>query len=81
MNDRKEETHNAGPTPAAADTAKKAEKVHSSRYEWEGKSGETDHPPAKAARGSLMAALRAWLRKLASLVFFDKDDDATPSAA
>lgn len=79
MNDRKEETPNAGPVEAAA--AKKAEKVRSSRYEWEGKSGETDRAPGKAARGSLMAALRAWLKKLSALSFFDKDDDATPSAA
>lgn len=79
MNDRKEEAPNAGPVEAAA--AKKAEKVRSSRYEWEAKSPETDRPPAKAARGSLMAALRAWFKKLSSLNFFDKDDDATPSAA
>ena len=81
MNDRKDETQKADPTSGAASTAKKAEKVRSSRYEWEGKSGEPDRPPAKAARGSMMAELRAWLKKLSSLIFFDKDDDATPSAA
>jgi hypothetical protein len=79
MNERKEETRNAGPAEAAA--SKKAEKVRSSRYEWERKSGEPDRPPAKPAQGSLMAALAAWLKKLAALNFFDKDDDATPSAA
>ena len=79
MNDRKEETHNPGPVEAAA--GKKAEKVRSSRYEWERKSSEPDRPPAKPARGSLMAALAAWLKKLSTLNFFDNDDDATPSAA
>jgi len=79
MNDRKEETHNAGPVKAAA--GKKAEKVRSSRFEWEAKSGEPDRPPAKPARGALMAKLGAWLKKLSARNFFDKDDDATPSAA
>jgi len=69
--------------PAAA--AAKAEKVRSSRYEWEAKSAETDAPSkskSNAARSSFLAACAAWFKKFfAGRDFFDKDDDATPSAA
>ena len=83
MKDRKQELPSAGPTQSAAGAAKKAEKVNSSRYEWEGRAGEADNPPPapKAARMSLFAAFAAYLKRVLSLDFFDKDDDATPSAA
>jgi hypothetical protein len=79
----KPEAPSAGPTQAAAGAEKKAEKVNSSRYEWERRAGEPDNPPPapKAARGPLLAAIGAWLKKLFAVDFFDNDDDATPSAA
>lgn len=83
MKQQKQEPPIAGPEQAAAGAAKKAEKVQSSRYEWEGRSGEAEmpDPQTKAARSSLLATLGARLKKLLSLDFFDKDDDPTPSAA
>jgi hypothetical protein len=69
----------------SAAPAKKAEKVRSSRFEWESKAGdhETPAPQSKSARNSLLTLLATWLKKLFSIDrnFFDKDDDATPSAA
>src|SRR5579859_451692 len=83
MKDPKQEAASAGPARVAGGAAKTAEKVQSSRYEWERRSEdpETPRPTPKAARGSLLAALGARLKKMFSLDFFDKDDDATPSAA
>lgn len=85
MKDPKQESSAVPGQPISAAPKARAEKVRSSRYEWEGKSGENEAPvpPAKAARGSLMSSFVAWLKKLFSLNrdFFDKDDDATPSAA
>jgi hypothetical protein len=81
--DSKQAAQAADPAQGAAVAAKKAEKVRSSRYEWEGSFGEKENaaPSKKAARGSLMGSLGAWVKKLFSLNFFDKDDDATPSTA
>jgi hypothetical protein len=73
-----------GAAPEQAAGAKKAEKVQSSRYEWEKKTAESEtRPKSKAAQSSLMGSLGAWLRKFftSSRDFFDKDDDATPSPA
>jgi hypothetical protein len=72
-----------GQTVSAAPAT--AEKVRSSRYEWERKTGENETPASqeKPVRNSLMTRLAAWLKKFFSVGrdFFDKDDDATPSAA
>jgi hypothetical protein len=84
MSEPKKELPRVSPGQAAPG-AVRAEKVRSSRYEWENKSGENENPPAepRARRGSMMTSFRAWLRKLSSTShgFFDNDDDATPSAA
>ena len=76
----------AGPGPAA-----KAQKVRSSRYEWESKSGNENEKAAGASgmsRRSLLASAKAFLvkfflgnRRQESRSFFDNDDDASPSAA
>ena len=71
----------AGPGPAA-----KAQKVRSSRYEWESKSGNENEKAAGvsgASRRSLVESAKAMLRKFfsGSRGFFDNDDDASPSAA
>ena len=75
-------------TPVAAG---KAQKVRSSRYEWEGKSNsenETAAGASGASRRSLIASAKAILKKFFSgdrgtgnRNFFDNDDDASPSAA
>ncbi|HZD94980.1 MAG TPA: hypothetical protein VE133_12045 [Candidatus Sulfotelmatobacter sp.] len=74
-------TSEQGKAPAG----KKAERVQSSRYEWESKASDNEaaNPKSKEAQSSLMAALGAWLKRFfsSSRDFFDKDDDATPSAA
>jgi hypothetical protein len=82
MKDPKQETSNVGHA-SAADATKGAEKVRSSRYEWEGQAAEKENHASgtKAARGSLMTAWGSWWRRLFSWNFFDKDDDATPSPA
>ncbi|HEY4678060.1 MAG TPA: hypothetical protein VIJ01_12900 [Candidatus Angelobacter sp.] len=90
MNEPKQETPNV-PVQAAPGPVGKAQKVRSSRYEWEGKSGNEKDKAAGAAgasRRSLLASARAMLRKLFSgdrvpdnRSFFDNDDDASPSAA
>jgi hypothetical protein len=83
MEDPKQETSNVGQASAAAGAAKGAEKVRSSRYEWEGRAVEKENQ-ASGSKGSLrsfMTAWAAWWRKLLSWNFFDKDDDATPSPA
>jgi hypothetical protein len=69
----------------------KAQKVRSSRYEWESKSNNENEKAAGASgasRRSLLASARAMLRNLFSgnrgtrnRSFFDNDDDASPSAA
>jgi hypothetical protein len=81
MNDPKQEASSASPANAAPAEAKGAEKVRSSRYEWERAAGDKENraPGTRAAR-SLMT-WTAWLKKFFSWDFFDKDDDATPSAA
>jgi hypothetical protein len=83
MKHQNQEPPSVGPKHAPADPAKKAEKVQSSRYEWEARPGEAEKPApkTKAARSSLLAAVGARLKKLLALDFFDKDDDPTPSAA
>lgn len=88
MNEPKNETQNV-PVQAGQRPAAKAQKVRSSRYEWEGKSGnENDKAASSGARRSLLASARAILRKFFSAnrgtgnrSFFDNDDDASPSAA
>jgi hypothetical protein len=86
MNEPKNET----PVQAAPGPAAKAQKVRSSRYEWESKSNnENEKAGASAAsRRSLLASAKAVLRKFFSgdrgpgnRSFFDNDDDASPSAA
>ena len=87
MNEPKNEapqvTIQAVPGPAA-----KAQKVRSSRYEWESKSNNENEKAAGASRRSLLESAKAMLRKFFSGSrgtrngsFFDNDDDASPSAA
>ena len=87
-NEPKNELPNASPVQAAPGTA--AEKVRSSRYEWEGRNNESEKPAveSRAARLSLVTPIKALLKKLFSgnrrpgrRGFFDNDDDASPSAA
>jgi hypothetical protein len=87
MNEPKNETPNV-PVHAAQGPAAKAQKVRSSRYEWEGKSNNENEKAAGASRRSLLASAKALLGKLFSgnrgtgdRSFFDNDDDASPSAA
>jgi hypothetical protein len=81
-----------GPDPAqaGAGAAPKAEKVRSSRYEWEGKSNESGKAAgaSNASRRSILLSLKTRLKRLFSgnrgpgnRGFFDNDDDASPSAA
>ena len=88
-NEPKNEPPNASPVQAAPGAAAKAEKVRSSRYEWEGKNNESEKPAAasKAAR-VLFTPIKALLKRLfpgnrrpGRRGFFDNDDDASPSAA
>jgi hypothetical protein len=87
MNEPKQETPKV-PVQAAPGPAAKAQKVRSSRYEWESKSSNENEKAAGASRRSLLASAKAWLRKLfagdrgdGNRSFFDNDDDASPSAA
>jgi len=84
MKDSKQEAIHSDPTQGPAAGARKAEKVRSSRYEWETKTEpkESQGAPGEGQR-SLMASVRSWLRIFfsTSRSFFDKDDDPTPSAA
>jgi hypothetical protein len=87
MNEPKQETPKV-PVQAAPGPAAKAQKVRSSRYEWESKSNNENEKAAGASRRSLLASAKAWLRKLlagdrgdGNRSFFDNDDDASPSAA
>lgn len=88
-NEPKNETPTASPVKAPGADAK-AERVRSSRYEWEGRNNESEKSAvaSKAARRSLMTSIKALLKKLFSgnrgperRGFFDNDDDASPSAA
>jgi hypothetical protein len=85
MKDPKQEAPAVPGQAVSAAPAKKAEKVRSSRYEWESRTGEaeTPAPQSNSARSSVPARLVMWFKKLfsADRNFFDKDDDATPSAA
>ena len=85
MNEPKNEapqvTIQAVPGPAV-----KAQKVRSSRYEWESKTNTESEKAAGASgasRRSLVESAKTMLRKLfsGSRGFFDNDDDASPSAA
>jgi len=90
MNEPKSQTPNV-PVQAAQSPAGKAQKVRSSRYEWESKSNNENEKTAGtagASRRSLLASARAMLRNVFSgnrgqdnRSFFDNDDDASPSAA
>ena len=87
MKDREEKDpkHEELSKSPAEGGVRNAEKVRSSRYEWENRAGENETPPprARAARESLKESLRAWVARffLSRRTAFDKDDDATPSAA
>ncbi|MGC2694429.1 MAG: hypothetical protein WA738_01425, partial [Candidatus Angelobacter sp.] len=74
-----------GPAQSPEGTSKNAERVRSSRYEWESRSDGSDNSSAAATASgaSLMAYLGRWWKKLFSgdRGFFDNDDDPTPSAA
>jgi hypothetical protein len=87
MNEPKSQTPNV-PVQAAQSPAGKAQKVRSSRYEWESKSNNENEKAAGASRRSLLGSAKAMLRKFFSgnrgqdsRSFFDNDDDASPSAA
>jgi hypothetical protein len=87
MNEPKNETPSV-PVQAAQAPAAKAQKVRSSRYEWESKSNNENEKAAGASRRSLLASVKALLRRFFSgdrgpgnRSFFDNDDDASPSAA
>jgi len=85
MNEPKNETPSV-PVQAAQGPAAKAQKVRSSRYEWESKSNNENEKAAGASgasRRSLLESAKAMLRKFfsGSRGFFDNDDDASPSAA
>jgi hypothetical protein len=89
-NEPKSETPNTSAVQAVPDAAAKAEKVRSSRYEWEGRNKESEKPAVapKASRRSIVTPIKALLKKLFSgdrgpgrRGFFDNDDDASPSAA
>jgi len=79
------------PVQAAQGPAAKAQKVRSSRYEWEGKSNNENEKAtgaSGASRRSFLASAKAILKKFFSgdrgpgkRSFFDNDDDASPSAA
>ena len=88
-NEPKNETPTASPVQAAPGAAK-AEKVRSSRYEWEGRNNDSEKAAgaSNASRRSLMTPIKELLKKLFSgdrrsgkRGFFDNDDDASPSAA
>jgi hypothetical protein len=76
---------------AAPGPVTKAQKVRSSRYEWESKSNSENEKAAGAtgaSRRSLLASAKVILKKFFSgdrgdgnRSFFDNDDDASPSAA
>jgi len=90
MTQRKQEAPKV-PVQAAQGPAAKAQKVRSSRYEWEGKSNNENEKAAGASgasRRSFLASAKAILKKFFSgdrgpgkRSFFDNDDDASPSAA
>lgn len=90
MNEPKSKTPNV-PVQAAHGPTAKAQKVRSSRYEWESKSNNENEKAAGASgasRRSLLTSARAMLRRVFSgnrdegtRSFFDNDDDASPSAA
>jgi hypothetical protein len=88
MNEPKQEAPKV-PVQAAQGPAVKAQKVRSSRYEWESKSNnENEKAASGASRRSLLASAKAILKKFFSgdrgdgnRSFFDNDDDASPSAA
>lgn len=90
MNEPKKETPNV-PVQATKAPAGKAQKVRSSRYEWESKSNNENEKAAGASgssRRSLLGSAKEMLKKFFSgdresgnRSFFDNDDDASPSAA
>jgi hypothetical protein len=89
MNEPKNESPNVSAQPGQG-PATTAQKVRSSRYEWEGRSGNEDEKAAGASgasRRSVLASARALLKRFFSgncgpenRGFFDNDDDASPSA-
>lgn len=85
MNETRNQQANTGQPQEVAGASSKAEKVRSSRYEWESKSedGGKSAAAGKMPGKSLMVSLGKWLKKLFTdgRGVFDNDDDATPSAA
>jgi hypothetical protein len=79
MNDPKQEVSLTGGSTQATAGTKKVERIRSSRYEWESKSGESENSTsgAKTNRRSLLAMIAGWLRK----GWPANRSDATPSAA
>jgi hypothetical protein len=73
------------PVQAGTSAAPKAEKVRSSRFEWEAKTSENEKSPGgpKASHRSMLQGIRELVKKFFSggRGFFDNDDDASPSAA
>jgi len=84
-NEPQKEIPNDGQRQASSGASSRAEKVRSSRYEWEGKSNENGNAAgaANGARRSILSSIKIWLKKLnaGNSNFFDNDDDASPSAA
>src|SRR5229473_4416780 len=88
MNEPKNEPPSV-PVQATQGPATKAQKVRSSRYKWEGKSGNENEKAAGASgtsRRSLLASARELLKKFfagnrgpGNRGFFDNDDDTSPS--
>lgn len=89
MNEPKSETPNV-PVQGNHRPASKAQKVRSSRYEWEATASNENESAAgaSASRHSLLSSVTALLKKIFqgnrgcdNRSFFDNDDDASPSAA
>ncbi|HEY2497636.1 MAG TPA: hypothetical protein VGK24_11240 [Candidatus Angelobacter sp.] len=89
-NEPKKEVPAGDQAQTAPAATPKAEKVRSSRYEWEGKSNESgvSAGTSSAPRRSLFSSMKAMFKRFFSgnrgagdRGFFDNDDDASPSAA
>jgi hypothetical protein len=90
INEPKNQSPNV-PVQAGQGPVTKAQKVRSSRYEWEGKNSSENEKNAGASatsRRSLLTSAKTLLKKFfagnrgpGNRGFFDNDDDASPSAA
>ena len=80
---------NQPPRPDSSEPERKAEKVHSPRYDWEHDIAPSDSPgrPKQSQllkrSGGLLAAVRSFFRTLfnSDRNPFDRDDDPDPMAA